>query len=44
MDDDECGAFGGNHGRVNCTGRKPAPVLCTPQIPRDLTRARWLTA
>jgi hypothetical protein len=42
MDDGECGAVGGMSGRGNrSTRRKPAPVLlCPPQIPLDLIRAR----
>jgi hypothetical protein len=42
LDDDECGAVGGMHGRGNkSTQRRPVPMpLCPPQIPHDLTRAR----
>jgi hypothetical protein len=46
-DDDDCGAIGGMRiGRGNrSTRRKPAPVLlCPPQIPYDLTRARTRAA
>jgi hypothetical protein len=55
-DDDDCGVIGGIQiGKGNwSTQRKPTPVLlCQPQIPHDLTRARtqaatvgsrWLTA
>jgi hypothetical protein len=45
-DDNECGAIGGMIGRgIRSTWRKPAPVLiCLPQIPHDLSRARTRTA
>jgi hypothetical protein len=45
MIDEECGAVGGiKIGQGNrSTRRKPDPVLlCPPQIPHDLTRARTL--
>jgi hypothetical protein len=46
MDDDECGAVGGMTGRGNRSiRRKLAPgLLCPPQIPHDLTRARTRAA
>jgi hypothetical protein len=42
MNDNDCGAIGGMLGRGNrSTRRRPAPMLlCSPQIPHDLTRAR----
>jgi hypothetical protein len=44
--DDKCGAAGGMLGRGNRnTRRTPAPVLlCSPQIPHDLNRARTRAA
>jgi hypothetical protein len=47
IDDGDCGAIGGiRNGRGNrSTRRKPDPMLlCSPQIPRDLSRARTRSA